>query len=287
MLWNLQWEPVRRRALRTAHGLQANGYPAYEAYGKLNANPMLYLDNRMTPELFATAEEMTRRIDHLIAGNPLRLIHSGRLEPMKGGQDLVPVARELRERGLPFTLDIYGTGSLQEQIIADIVSSGLERSVHLHDPVDFESHLVPIARTQMDIFLSCHRQDDPSCTYLESMGCGLAIAGYDNRMWSAILAQSHGGWAVPRPDPTLLAEKIAEIDKRREEIVECCRRSLRFATAHDLRTEFERRNEHVVETAMRVRASSTGEPRSAPPVSGQSAQVLAGATRPDHSTIES
>ena len=43
----------------------------------------------------------------------------------------------------------------------------------------FESELVPWMRQEADIFLSCHRQDDPSCAYLEAMGCGLPVLGYE------------------------------------------------------------------------------------------------------------
>lgn len=245
VLWNLLQESKRRRAFRRAHGLQANGYPAYRAYRRLNPNTILYLDNRMTPELFASEAEMEARHAHLVGGGPLRLVNSGRLEPMKGAQDLIPVARILQRSGMAFSLDIYGTGSLKTRIAEDIRSHGLERRVFLHEPVDFETELTPAFRKGADIFLSCHRQADPSCTYIESMGCGLAVLGYDNRMWAALLEQSQAGWSVPLGNAAALAEKIIEIDKRRGEIVERCRNARSFALAHDFRTEFKKRIDHL------------------------------------------
>ena len=44
--WLLTQELRLRRALRSAHGVQANGYPAMAAYGGLNDDTCLYLDNR-------------------------------------------------------------------------------------------------------------------------------------------------------------------------------------------------------------------------------------------------
>ena len=151
-------------------------------------NTMLYLDNRMKPDMFATEAEMAARERHLRGGGPLRLINSGRLEPMKGSQDLIPVAVALRARGVAFTLDIYGAGSLEDRIRQEIDARNLGDLVTLHAPVDFETELVPLSRTSADLFLSCHHQSDPSCTYLEAMGCGLALVGYDNQMLAGLSA---------------------------------------------------------------------------------------------------
>lgn len=244
--WLVAQELRRRRAFAAADGLQANGYPAYDAYGGLNESSLLYLDNRMAPALFATKQDMTRRAEHLASGGPIRLIHSGRLELMKGAQDLVPVALKLLRGGLDFILDIYGAGSLRGEIAADIVQHGLSDRVRLHDPVDFETQLVPISRTKADIFLSCHRQSDPSCTYIESMGCGLAIAGYDNQMWAALLQRSRAGWAAPMGDIDALAKRILSLATRRSEISERAQNGLSFARDHDFETTFETRMRHLV-----------------------------------------
>lgn len=221
-----------------------NGYPAAAAYDRFNANTIMYLDNRMKPDMFATAAEMEARGERLRSGAPLRLIHSGRLERMKGAQDLVPIATALRDRGVNFTLDIYGDGSLRNEIRDDASSRNLNQ-VRLHEPVDFETELVPLNRSEADIFLSCHRQSDPSCTYIESMGCGLPVAGYDNEMWSALLQDSGGGWAVPMKNVDLLADKIAYLSEHRDEIVQRGEAGLAFARRRDFYTEFSLRMDHL------------------------------------------
>ena len=244
MLWNLRQERRRRAALRAADGVQANGYPAFDAYATLNRAAMLYLDGRMTPALMATPAEMAARAERLASGAPLRLIHSGRLEPMKGAQDLLPVMAALRAMGVQASLDIYGAGSLRGAIADGLGAFG--GAVRLHDPVDFETVLVPVSRREADVFLSCHRQSDPSCTYLEAMGCGLAVAGYDNRMWARLAAEAGAGQVVQMGRVQALARAIADWNRDRAALADAAARGLAFAQAHDFPTEFKARMDHLV-----------------------------------------
>ena len=83
-LWTLKQERRLRRALRGADAVQFNGYPAYDRYRGLVRDAHLYLDNRLSADMMARDDEMAARAAYLRSGAPLRLIHSGRLEPMKG-----------------------------------------------------------------------------------------------------------------------------------------------------------------------------------------------------------
>lgn len=244
-LWTLAQERRRRSAMARADGLQANGYPAFDAYGALCDDRMLYLDNRMRPELLATDAEMRTRRQRLLSDAPLRIVHSGRLETLKGAQDLIPVAVALRDRGLPFELEIFGTGSLEDQIRDGIAAHGLGDCVHLRGTVDFETELVPHARASADLFLSCHRQSDPSCTYIESMGCGLAIAGYGNAMLARLMAESGAGWCAPLGNARALADCLADAAGDTADTFRRCERALGFSRRHDFHEEFRRRIAHL------------------------------------------
>lgn len=249
LLWTLKQEYRRRRAFKISHGIQANGYPAKNAYSQICKNAILYLDNRIGTELLATEGEMQARRDRIRSGQPIEILHSGRLEPMKGSQDLVPIAKYLSERGVDFRLNIFGTGSLEEEIRQAIAAHGLSEKVQLNDPVDFETELVPYARTKADLFLSCNRQSDPSCTYIESMGCGLPIAGYSNEMWQGLRESSQAGWTAPLGDWEALADKIVELSSQREEILEKADKALSFAADHRFEREFQRRIDHLQDVA--------------------------------------
>jgi colanic acid/amylovoran biosynthesis glycosyltransferase len=242
MLWNLGIERRRRRAFRAAAGVQANGYPAYRAYRDLNPSTILYLDGRIRREMMATADDMAVRTAALQAGGPLRIVHSGRLEPLKGAQDLLPVARHLTAMGVDFTLDIFGSGSIEGDVRAALAD--FDGRLRLHAPIDFETELVPWMRANADIFLSCHRQSDPSCSYLEAMGCGLPVIGYDNAMWLNMKADSGSGWMVPMGDTKAMAARIADLNRNRADVIVQADRALDFARHHDFETEFTRRMLH-------------------------------------------
>jgi colanic acid/amylovoran biosynthesis glycosyltransferase len=248
-LYSLAWtgfqEIRRRRAFRRADGLQANGYPAASTYRPLNSNTVMYLDNRIGEKLLATEGEMEARRQRLLSGAPIRLIHSGRLEHLKGSHDLIPIAQRLRSSGVDFTLDIFGAGSLEGEIRRDIEAYGLKGLVRMNGTVDFEKELVPFARQYADIYLSCHRQSDPSCTYVENMGCGLAVIGYDNRMLSALSRDSTAGLTVPLGNSKALAVAIIEISKDRARLVKLCDNARAFAGTHTFEKEFMRRIVHL------------------------------------------
>lgn len=248
-LWLLGQERRRKAAFRAADSVQFNGYPAERAYGGLVRDGMTYLDGRMSAALLATGPEVVAREARLKQGLALRLVHSGRLEAMKGAQDLVPAARALREAGVLFTLDIFGSGSLEGELARDITAAGLDDLVRLHAPVDFETALVPWMRQNADLFLSCHRQGDPSCSYLEAMGCGLAVLGYDNEMWSQMAPASGGGWAVPMGQVRQLAAVLSSLHGDRASLVAASARALAFARAHDFDVEFRRRMTHLAQVA--------------------------------------
>jgi len=248
-IWTLQQERRRRRAMRDADSVQINGYPAFDAYCKFNSNNLLYLDNRMWEELFATADEMADRAVRLSRGAPIRLINSGRLEPIKGAQDLIPFSKALRARGTPFTLDIYGTGSLEAEITEAISAAQLGEIVKLHAPVDFETELVPISRRNADMFLSLNRQSDPSCTYLEAMGCGLPVVGYANRMMSKLAKESQAGWTVSLGDSDALAQKVSTLTKNARALHDAAANALSFARTHAFEIEFAKRNSQLVRMA--------------------------------------
>lgn len=254
MLKALLQDLRRHRMLAAAAGLQANGYPAHRRCRRHDPQALLFLDNRMTDDLFASPRDQAARRAYLTTpGAPLRLAYSGRLEPMKGAQDLVPVAAGLAARGVDFRMQIIGTGSLRDQIAAQIAARGLQAQVALHPPMDFDRELVPHLRRGADLYLCCHRQSDPSCTYIENMGCGLAVAGYDNAMWRDLCAASEAGWTSPLGQPDRLADTIARLDRDRAGLADRADRALAFARAHDFVALSRARMAHLEQIARQRR----------------------------------
>lgn len=260
-LWTQQQERRRIAALKAAAAIQSNGYPCAVAYRDLNEDIHLYLDNRMSLDRYVTPAEQRARRDRLTGNGPLRLVYSGRLDPMKGAQDLIPVASQLVAQGFAFHLDIFGDGTLRNDMAVAIAQKGLADHVTLHGNVDFAAELVPWQRKNADLFISCHRQGDPSCTYIESMGCGLPIVGYANEMWGPLCNKSKGGWADAVGDIPALVSRI--VTTPRSDTAAAADAAAAFAQAHDFHTEFSGRMSHLARVIARL-SSRKSEQRVSP-----------------------
>jgi len=251
----LQWEVLHevrvRRELRRASAIQCNGTPTYDTYRHCTADPLLYFDSRTREHEMASDPELERANDARRAGQPLRLAFSGRLIEMKGAGDLTKIAVALRERSVAFSLRIFGGGTLEPQIRREIREHGLEECVVLEGVLDFHRELLPRMKGEVDLFVCCHPQGDPSCTYLETMAAGVPIIGYANEAFSGILRQADVGWSVPLGSVDRLADGIARLDRERGELASIASRALAFARQHSFESTFQRRIDHLNEVSSR------------------------------------
>lgn len=241
-LWESAEERKRRRAVKAATGLQCNGTPTYESYHELTGSPLLYFDTRIPRDLLATTQDIHKRLTHK---GPLRLVYSGRLIPAKGVEDLIEVAMGLRRRNVDFHLTICGDGESRATMEDRIEREQLRRHVTLAGVLDFTNDLVPFIKNGTDLFICCHPQGDPSCTYLETMSCGVPIAGYANEAFEGLVRQSGCGWAVPVNDHGALTDKIVELIGRPEAVLEMSLASVNFAADHTFEQTFARRVSHL------------------------------------------
>lgn len=243
--WTVGQEKAIVASVRQAAGLQCNGTPTYEAYRELNANTLLYFDSRVSRQMIPAEPGLIGREFPFGPQRPIRLAFSGRLTAMKGADHLVRVALGLRELGVPFLMDIYGDGPLAPGIAEDIRQHGLGNEVVLGGVLDFESELMPRILSEIDLFVCCHRQGDPSCTYLETLGCGVPIVGYDNEAFAGLLRHCDGGRSVPMDDWKALAAEIARLAVDGEKLLGLARAGLEFARRHACELEFLARMNHL------------------------------------------
>jgi len=235
------WQTERRRinAFKSADAIQANGMPAYNAY-KDYANSLLYFDTRVNKTSVITDEKLKERLDILTSKSPLKLAFSGRLIAMKGVDDLIEVALKLKEKQIPYELEIFGAGNLEGFISEKIKDHNLT-NVTLKGSVDFDTELVPYIKKNIDLYLILHKQSDPSCTYLETLSCGIPIIGYNNKAFSGLLNKVDLGWGVPIGDINGVVEIITNINSHREQIKFKAQKGLELARLHDFETTFKAR----------------------------------------------
>ncbi|VXD23480.1 Glycosyl transferase group 1 [Planktothrix serta PCC 8927] len=248
-VWQILQEFKQRKAIAIANGVQCNGVPTYKAYQKITPNPCLYFDTRITEDMIVSPANLATRTDQCLEKKPLRLLFSGRLIKMKGADHLILVAENLKKLGVKFEMFICGDGELKETMQQQIELRGLSDSIKMLGVLEFKTELVPFVQKNVDLFICCHRQGDPSCTYLETMSCGVPIVGYDNEAFVGVVHHSQAGWFVKMNRPDLLAGKIAELNQNREAIVAESYQSLEFAKQHTFEKTFQRRIAHIQEIA--------------------------------------
>jgi colanic acid/amylovoran biosynthesis glycosyltransferase len=262
MLWTYNQENKQRKAIAMADGLQCNGTPTYEDYKHINRNPLFFIDTRISKDMLATEADIEMRTANRSPDMPLRLVFSGRLMKMKGADHLLEVAKELKQLNVNFEMFISGVGELEEMMHKQIATYQLNDCVKMLGVPDFKTEFFPFVKHNIDLFVCCHRQGDPSCTYIETMSCGVPIVGYANEAFQGIAEMSEAGWVVPMNQPKQMAKKIAELSQNREAIKSMSLKSLKFAQQHTFEKTFKARVEHmqqVITESMRANQAAESQ----------------------------
>jgi glycosyltransferase involved in cell wall biosynthesis len=246
-VWAWRQERANQTAVKAAAAVQCNGTPTFDAYQPLNERAMLYFDSRVTADMLPAEPRLAVRAVPWSSEKPMRLAFSGRLNRMKGVDHLPLVAQALRDRGVPFTMDIYGDGPLVAELQKTIMRLGLQDTVRLGGVLDFASELMPTVRDAVDLFVCCHRQGDPSCTYLETLACGVPIVGYGNEAFEGLMRHCPAGESVPMNDWTAMASVIEKLARDPRRFAKMARIGLAFAREHTFEHEFKRRIEHMAQ----------------------------------------
>ncbi len=244
--WEANQERLNRRTIAGSAGVQCNGTPTFNRYNSLSPNALLFFDTRTERSMFATGEDMARREERLFTGRPLTLAFSGRLIAMKGADDLMNVAARLKRLNFPFRFLIAGDGESLEGMQRRARDEGMHE-IEFLGVLPFATGLMPLVRKEVDLFVCCHRQGDPSCTYLETLSAGVPIVGFDNEALKGLLEIANVGEHAPLGNAAELAQRITRLS--RERLWQFAQNALRFARKHDFESTFERRVAHMMSIA--------------------------------------
>lgn len=247
-IWEILQEIKQRKAIVMAQGIQCNGVPTYNEYYSINTNSILYFDSRIRENMLVIDTVLNTRTSQCLNSSSLRLLFSGRLIKMKGADHLIPIAQKLHQLGIKFEFFICGDGDLKQVMQEQISQSGLSNLVKMKGIMKFDSELIPFIQKNIDIFVCCHRQGDPSCTYLEIMSCGVPIVGYSNEALVGVVKHSRSGWLIKMNRLDLLARKIAWLSENKMIIVKESYKSLNFGKIHTFEKTFARRIDHIKES---------------------------------------
>ena len=243
--WEYLQKNKERRAIALVQGVQCNGTPTFKEYVKVQPKALLFFDSRVAVDMYATDADLMNRNSYLLKNAPLRLLFSGRLTPIKGVDHLVLVAQHLEKLGVSFRMEIVGEGILKESMMRQVEKAHLSDKIKFLGNLDFKTELMPHVIANADIFVCCHRQGDPSCTYLETMSCGVPIVGYDNEAFTGLVEYARSGWLVKMNRPDLMARKIRDLSNNRQEIIASSRQALSFSRQHSFESTFRNRITHM------------------------------------------
>lgn len=147
-------------------------------------------------------------------GETLRLFSCGRLNIVKGHQDLMQAVRLLRDRGRDVTLaiagedDAGGTG-YRHVLEQQIRTLGLGEHVQLLGAIDADDVKARIQRAHIFALASWH--EPLGVALMEAMSCGIPTIGTDAGGVAELIRDGIDGVLVPPKSPEALADAIAAL----------------------------------------------------------------------------
>lgn len=231
-----------RSVVRAADGIQCNGWPAWDAFSPFSRSPMRFFDTRLSK----AHVEAARAARSPYTAGPLRLGFSGRFSAEKGPTFAIEAVRLLNERGMDVSLAMFGDGPQLSELKASAPSN-----VTFRGSLPFDPEWTERVPKEVDVMVLPHVQGDPAGTYLESMGLGVPVVGFDNVMLASLVDKEHLGWSVPMRNTRSLADEITRLASDPDLINAMADEGFRFMAEHSWEQEFERRVAHLERIARR------------------------------------
>ena len=137
-----------------------------------------------------------------------RIITVGRLDSQKGYDILVELAPDLKERIPDWKIDIYGSGTMKQQLEDRIKELGIQDFVFINEPVkeireEFE---------KSSMYLMTSRFEGLPMVLLEAQACGLPIVSFNCPEGPAdVINDGEDGYLIDDFNKEELVEKTARI----------------------------------------------------------------------------
>jgi glycosyltransferase involved in cell wall biosynthesis len=185
-------------------------------------------------------------------GGPLRLAHVGSWTPRKGRHVLVEAARSLDERGVDFSLSLFGSGDE-----AAVLGSFPERlRPRLAVTSSFANEDLPGLLAGHELFLFPSLFEGASVALLEAMACGLApVATAVGSAPALVLDGEHGALVAPGSAPEV-ADAVERLARDRARLLEM-RRGAQDAARRYSWENVAARTVRVYESAVAARSTAS------------------------------
>ncbi|WP_137702269.1 exopolysaccharide biosynthesis GT4 family glycosyltransferase EpsE [Marimonas lutisalis] len=147
-------------------------------------------------------------------GGPLRIFSCGRLNVVKGHQDLMQAVRHLRDAGIDARLEIAGEDDaggdgFHVELQADLERLGLGEHATLLGAIDAGAVRERLQHAHLFVLASWH--EPLGVAYMEAMSMGVPTIGTDAGGVPELITPGRDGILVPPKDPETLAGAIGEL----------------------------------------------------------------------------
>lgn len=148
------------------------------------------------------------------SGSLLRLFSCGRLNIVKGHQDLMQAVRILLDQSVPVQLEIAGQddgggGGYRLVLEEEIKRLQLEGHVHLLGAIDASEVRRKLIDSHVFVLASWH--EPLGVAYMEAMSCGVPVIGTNAGGAPELITHGENGLLVPPKSPDALATAIQQI----------------------------------------------------------------------------
>ncbi len=244
-LGNLRRKRSLTRFAAKAVGVQCNGRPTFDFYSRVNPNSMLFLDSRITAsDIEESMEQRTRRP---IGDTICTLAFSGRIALVKGSRLLPNLVEELRGMRTPFRLLVIGDGVDRAWLEQALLAPGDRDDVRFMGDLPFHESWTTTMRDLVDLIVMPNiLEQDSSSTYMEAMGCGVAIAGFDNAMLRGLKHDGLVAWTSKRGNIAELASIVDALCRDPLALRQGRDSGLAVMQDNSMEVTFDRRVEHLL-----------------------------------------
>jgi len=141
------------------------------------------------------------------ASTKARIVGIGSLLPAKRWDRLLVAARELKSKGLDFSMRLVGDGPLRASLQQQVCD------LRLNDRVELTGHAVDVATLLSDATFLVHTSDSEGLpnAVMEAMACGRAVVATSVGDVPTVVEAGLTGFLVARGDDACLVERMATL----------------------------------------------------------------------------
>lgn len=140
-------------------------------------------------------------------GEPLRLVHVGRLSREKSPHLAIATALELHRRGVPLRLDVYGGGPHRAELEAMVGGGPVTFHGHVEDRVELAARIAAA-----DVALAPCPSETFGLAVLEALASGTPVVTADRGGARELVDRWSGAWGAA--EPAALADAVLRVAAR-------------------------------------------------------------------------